>query len=185
MTALLAVSCGRKTGDGPTVSRFDGFTQGTSLSYIGKKRRAPTHGKRDRQPADRGRQLDVALQPDNRCLSRLNRNETDSVDGFIAELYPDRRRRISREQSDGAVTTSLIKPLTAAYGFTGDRTGTKPRRRFAAASWSDTTRSPSTNGRLARKPILRMQIDLNSIAQGATSDYIAALFRKTGNRRNT
>ena len=36
MTALLAVSCGRKTGDGPTVSRFDGFTQGTTYHILVK-----------------------------------------------------------------------------------------------------------------------------------------------------
>ena len=36
MTALLAVSGGRNTGVGPTVSRFDGFTQGTTYHILVK-----------------------------------------------------------------------------------------------------------------------------------------------------
>ena len=56
-------------------------------------------------------------------LSRLNRNETDSVDSFITRCI-EQAEQISRE-SNGAYDIT-IKPLTAAYGFAGDSTTGAP-----------------------------------------------------------
>ena len=116
MTALLAVSCGRKTGDGPTVSRFDGFTQGTTY-HILVKSDGPLHMENEIDSLLTEVDNSMSLYNPQSLLSRLNRNETDSVDGFIAECIRT-ARRIS-EQSDGAYDIT-VKPLTAAYGFTGD-----------------------------------------------------------------
>lgn len=117
----------------------------------------------------------MSLYNPQSLLSRLNRNETDSVDGFIAECIRT-ARRIS-EQSDGAYDIT-VKPLTAAYGFTGDVPVQNPDV-DSLLKLVGYDKIAVENGRL-RKADPRMQIDLNSIAQGATSDYIAAYFEKLG-----
>lgn len=117
----------------------------------------------------------MSLYNPQSLLSRLNRNETDSVDGFIAECIRT-ARRIS-EQSDGAYDIT-VKPLTAAYGFTGDVPVQNPDV-DSLLELVGYDKIAVENGRL-RKADPRMQIDLNSIAQGATSDYIAAYFEKLG-----
>lgn len=128
MTALLAVSCGRKTGDGPTVSRFDGFTQGTTY-HILVKSDGPLHMEKEIDSLLTEVDNSMSLYNPQSLLSRLNRNETDSADGFIAECIPDRpayQRTVGR---------SLRHHRQAAHRslwLHGRRTGTKPRRRFAA-----------------------------------------------------
>ena len=174
MTALLAVSCGRKTGDGPTVSRFDGFTQGTTY-HILVKSDGPLHMENEIDSLLTEVDNSMSLYNPQSLLSRLNRNETDSVDGFIAECIRT-ARRIS-EQSDGAYDIT-VKPLTAAYGFTGDVPVQNPDV-DSLLKLVGYDKIAVENGRL-RKADPRMQIDLNSIAQGATSDYIAAYFEKLG-----
>ena len=174
MTALLAVSCGRKTGDGPTVSRFDGFTQGTTY-HILVKSDGPLHMEKEIDSLLTEVDNSMSLYNPQSLLSRLNRNETDSVDGFIAECIRT-ARRIS-EQSDGAYDIT-VKPLTAAYGFTGDVPVQNPDV-DSLLKLVGYDKIAVENGRL-RKADPRMQIDLNSIAQGATSDYIAAYFEKLG-----
>ena len=106
MTALLAVSCGRKTGDGPTVSRFDGFTQGTTY-HILVKSDGPLHMENEIDSLLTEVDNSMSLYNPQSLLSRLNRNETDSVDGFIAECI--RTARSISEQSDGAYDIT-VKP---------------------------------------------------------------------------
>lgn len=174
MTVLLAVSCGRKTGDGPTVSRFDGFTQGTTY-HILVKSDGPLHLEKEIDSLLTEVDNSMSLYNPQSLLSRLNRNETDSADGFITECILT-ARRIS-EQSDGAYDVT-VKPLTAAYGFTGDMPVQNPDV-DSLLELVGYDKIAVENGRL-RKADPRMQIDLNSIAQGATSDYIAAYFDKLG-----
>ena len=56
-------------------------------------------------------------------LSRINRGETDTLDRFIANCIRT-ADTISRES--GGRYDITIKPLTAAYGFTGDRPVQQP-----------------------------------------------------------
>ena len=148
MTALLAVSCGRKTGDGPTVSRFDGFTQGTTY-HILVKSDGPLHMENE---------IDSLLTEVDNSMSLYN---PQSLLECIRTA-----RRIS-EQSDGAYDIT-VKPLTAAYGFTGDVPVQNPDV-DSLLKLVGYDKIAVENGRL-RKADPRMQIDLNSIAQGATSD---------------
>ena len=99
MTALLAVSCGRKTGDGPTVSRFDGFTQGTTY-HILVKSDGPLHMEKEIDSLLTEVDNSMSLYNPQSLLSRLNRNETDSVDGFIAECIRTARRISEQPETD-------------------------------------------------------------------------------------
>ncbi len=101
---------------------------GNDLSYIGKKRRAPTHGKRDRQPADRGRQLDVALQP---AIAAQPAEPQRNGFGrrFHRRMYPDRP---AYQRTVGRSLRHHCQAAHRSLWLHGRRTGTKPRRRFAA-----------------------------------------------------
>ena len=173
IVALAVAACGGVKKDN-RVTVIDGFAQGGTYHIVIKSDR----------PVDLKGQVDSLLReidnsmslfnPDSR-LSRLNRNETDSVDAFIADCIAE-AERLSRE-TDGAYDIT-VKPLTAAYGFAGDSVVQQPNvdslLRFVGY------RKIAVDGGRLWKEDPRMQLDLNSIAQGATSDYIAAYFDSLG-----
>lgn len=101
-------------------------------------------------------------------LSRINRGEADTVDRFIASCIR-LADSISRE-SDGRYDIT-IGPLTEAYGFTGGKPTQNPNIDSLLERVGYQKLSVE-QGRLKRgHPDMR--IDLNSIAQGATVDYLA------------
>ncbi len=160
-------ACAEKSGERNVLNKFDGFAQGTTYHIVVRSDRS----------VDLKNEIDSLLQVIDRSmslydpqslLSRLNRNETDSVDRFIAFCLEE-ARRIADET--GGLYDVTIKPLTSAYGFAGDSVVLRPNVDSLLALVGYRKISVE-NGRLV-KADPRMQIDLNSIAQGATSDYIA------------
>ncbi|HJB84535.1 MAG TPA: FAD:protein FMN transferase [Candidatus Alistipes merdigallinarum] len=111
----------------------------------------------------------MSLYNPESLLSRLNRNETDSVDLFITRCI-EQAEQISRE-SDGAYDVT-IKPLTAAYGFAEDSTSEAPNV-DSLLQLVGYEKIAIRDGRLTKQNS-NMQIDLNSLAQGATVDFIAS-----------
>ena len=101
-------------------------------------------------------------------LSRINRGETDTLDRFIANCIRT-ADTISRES--GGRYDITIKPLTAAYGFTGDRPVQQPNV-DSLLQFIGYDKIRIDGCRLVKKHP-SVQIDLNSIAQGATADYVA------------
>ena len=100
-------------------------------------------------------------------LSRINRNETDSVDIHIA-------RNIELAAKINALTPRYditVKPLVDAYGFAAKNRETKPNIdslvQFVGFS------KFSLQGDRIVKSDRRLQIDLNSIAKGYVVDLIA------------
>lgn len=100
-------------------------------------------------------------------LSRINRNETDSVDIHIA-------RNIELAAKINALTPRYditVKPLVDAYGFAAKNRETKPNIdslvQFVGFS------KFSLQGNRIVKSDRRLQIDLNSIAKGYVVDLIA------------
>lgn len=171
---LGCVACSDKSGEKCVLSKFDGFAQGTTYHIVVKSDRS----------VDLGGEIDSLLRVVDRSmslydaeslLSRLNRNETDSVDGFIARCM-DEARRIA-EQTGGLYDVT-VKPLTSAYGFAGEEAVGRPNV-DSLLELVGYRKVSVENGRLV-KADGRMQIDLNSIAQGATSDYIAGYIDSLG-----
>ena len=153
---------------------FDGFAQGTTYHIVVRSdREVDLKGDIDSLLGVIDRSM--SLYDPQSLLSRLNRNETDSVDRFIAFCL-DEARGIAEET--GGLYDVTIKPLTSAYGFAGDSAVLRPNV-DSLLELVGYRKISVENGRLV-KADSRMQIDLNSIAQGATSDYIAAYIDSLG-----
>lgn len=108
-------------------------------------------------------------------LSRVNRNETDSLDCHIIRNI-ELARRFS-ELSDGAYDIT-IKPLTDAYGF-GKEEVHKQVNVDSLLEFVGYELIAVEDGRL-RKADSRIQIDLNSIAKGYTVDLVAERMEALG-----
>lgn len=107
-------------------------------------------------------------------LSRINNNETDSVDIHIA-------RNIEIATKVNALTPRYditVKPLVEAYGFAAKNREAKPNIdsliRFVGFS-----KFRLDNGRIV-KADSRLQLDLNSVAKGYVVDLIAEWLDKQG-----
>lgn len=117
----------------------------------------------------------MSLYDPNSRLSRINRGETDTVDRFIAECIAE-AAKLSRE-SDGRYDVT-VKPLISAYGFAEDR----PVQRPNVDSLLEFVGYEKIvlEGNRIRKLHPGVQIDLNSIAQGATADHVGAWLDSLG-----
>ena len=112
--------------------------------------------------------------PDSR-LSRLNRGETDTLDAFLTHCIRE-AEQISRE-SNGRYDIT-VKPLIAAYGF-AEQGPTQHPNIDSQMQWVGYEKI-SLDGNLLHKTHPNIQLDLNSIAQGATADYIGDWLKKLG-----
>ncbi len=108
-------------------------------------------------------------------LSRLNRNETDSVDRHIAHCI-DVAARVS-ELSDGIYDITL-RPVTEAWGFNAAPPEQDPNI-DSLMQFVGYRKIEIVDGRL-RKFDPRMEIDLNSVAKGYTVDLLAELMDARG-----
>ena len=108
-------------------------------------------------------------------ISRINRNETDTVDRNIKECL-ELALRLSRE-SDGLYDVT-VAPLTEAYGFGSGTRATEPD----IDSLMQLVGYEKINlaGRIITKSDPRVRIDLNSIAQGYSADVLARYLEKRG-----
>lgn len=167
--------CGCKEKPKPvSVMKLDGFTQGSVYHMVIKGDSIPgIQGKVD--SLLRVIENSMSLFDDNSLICRLNRNETDTLDRFIAECIAV-ADKISRESS--GLYDVTLKPLTGAYGFTGGK-ATKLPNIDSLLTLVGYRKISVKNGRLIKEDP-RMQLDLNSIAQGATADYVAEYFESLG-----
>lgn len=172
LAAAAFLSCRDKPAPSATV--IDGFAQGSTYHIVivdSVKQQIV-----DDIDSILGR-IDFSLSVYNpqSLISRINRNETDSVDQYIADCI---RIAEGLSRASGGLYDITIKPLTAAYGFAG----------------ADSVRNPDVDSLLRlvgyQKIEIRdgrlikqhpgVQIDLNSIAQGYTVDVIAGHFDRLG-----
>ncbi|MBO7312548.1 MAG: FAD:protein FMN transferase [Alistipes sp.] len=108
-------------------------------------------------------------------LSRINRNETDSLDSHIA--YNIELARRFSELSDGAYDIT-IKPLTDAWGF--GRTASSTKIDIDSLLEFVGYKMLNISDNRVIKEDSRIQIDLNSIAKGYTVDLIAQKLEALG-----
>lgn len=108
-------------------------------------------------------------------LSRINRNETDSLDSHIA--YNIELARRFSELSDGAYDIT-IKPLTDAWGF--GRTASSTKINIDSLLEFVGYKMLNISDNRVVKEDSRIQIDLNSIAKGYTVDLIAQKLEALG-----
>lgn len=124
---------------------------------------------------DREAKASMSIFDENSLLSRLNRNETDSVDAHIAF-------NLHLADSIGALSGGrydvTVKPLVEAWGFAGKERVVNPDV-DSILEFVGREKVRIEQGRLV-KDDPRVQLDFNSIAKGYTVDLLAALVERFG-----
>ena len=126
MLLFLSVGCKEKKENNVTEymqTIMTGFTQGTVFNIIIRDEIDSLSVRQDIDSVFLVMEQSMSLYDSASLLSRLNRNETDSVDRHIAECIRI-SEQISRE-SDGLFDVT-VKPLTGAYGFAGENRNETP-----------------------------------------------------------
>lgn len=124
---------------------------------------------------DREAKASMSIFDPSSLLSRLNRNETDSVDRHIAF-------NLHLADSIGALSDGrydvTVKPLVEAWGFAGRERVENPNV-DSILEFVGREKVRVEGGRLV-KDDPRVQLDFNSVAKGYTVDLLAGLVEKYG-----
>ena len=175
--ALFAAGCaGSGTEDDYTV--VDGTMLGTTLHIVAD---VPQTSAQELYAAvmelDREAKASMSIFDPTSLLSRLNRNETDSVDRHIAFNL---RLADSIGALSGGCYDVTVKPLVEAWGFAGREAEAHPNiDSILTVGWRNKVRI--VGGRLVKSDP-RVQLDFNSVAKGYTVDLLAALVERHGAR---
>lgn len=175
LAALVTVafwSCGGRTA----YVSVDGVMLGTTLHVVADVRGvSPQELYAAVMELDREAKASMSIYDSASLLSRLNRNETDSVDRHIAF-------NLHLADSIGALSDGrydvTVKPLVEAWGFAGKERVERPNV-DSILEFVGREKVRVENGRLV-KDDPRVQLDFNSIAKGYTVDLLAALVEKYG-----
>lgn len=164
--------CGRR----PAYVSVDGVMLGTTLHVVADVRDvSPQELYAAVMELDREAKASMSIYDGTSLLSRLNRNETDSVDRHIA--FNLRLADSIGSLSDGRYDVT-VKPLVEAWGFAGKERTEHPNV-DSILEFVGREKVRVEAGRLV-KDDPRVQLDFNSIAKGYTVDLLAALVEKCG-----
>lgn len=126
---------------------------------------------------DRETKASMSIFDARSLLSRLNRNQTDSVDVHIAY-------NLHLSDSIGALSGGAydvtVKPLVEAWGFAGRNAVDDPNI-DSILQFVGREKVRISDGRLV-KDDPRVQLDFNSVAKGYTVDLLADLLERHGSR---
>lgn len=163
-------------GDRPAYTTVDGTMLGTTLHVVADVRGISMRELRGRiMELDAEAKASMSIFDSTSLLSRINRNETDSIDRHIAFNL---RLADSIGALSGGRYDVTVKPLTEAWGFAGKERAAEPNLdSLLAFVGRDKVRIEA--GRLVKSDP-RVQLDFNSIAKGYTVDLLAALVEELG-----
>lgn len=152
--------------------RVDGVMLGTTLQVVASTDTPPEELYAEAMEIDRTMKSSMSIFDEGSLLSRLNRNETDSVDHHIA--YNLRLAQEISILSRGAYDVT-VAPLVRAWGFAGRQGVASPNLdSLLQFVGSDKVALREEGGRLLLwKADERVQLDFNSIAKGYTVDRVA------------
>lgn len=172
-TALLLTLCARRAD---AYLRVEGTMLGTTLRIVADVRDL-TQGElyAAAMELDREAKASMSIFDEGSLLSRLNRNETDSVDRHIA--FNLRLADSIGALSDGRYDVT-VKPLVEAWGFAGRERKEHPNVDSILA-FVGREKVRVENGRLVKSDP-RVELDFNSIAKGYTVDLLAELVERFG-----
>lgn len=126
---------------------------------------------------DREAKASMSIFDEGSLLSRLNRNETDSVDLHIARVL---RLADSIGTLSGGAYDVTVKPLVESWGFAGHAAVERPNL-DSLLCFVGHDKVRIAEGRLV-KADPRVQLDFNSIAKGYTVDLLAERVERLGAR---
>lgn len=172
LAAVVVGACGEQ----PVYTTVDGTMLGTTLHVVADVRGVTARELRGRiMELDAEAKASMSIFDATSLLSRLNRNETDSVDRHIAYNL---RLADSIGALSGGRYDVTVKPLTEAWGFAGRERAAAPNLdSLLVFVGRDKVRIEA--GRLVKSDP-RVQLDFNSIAKGYTVDLLAALVEELG-----
>lgn len=154
----------------------DGQMLGTTMHIIADVRGvSPQELYASAMELDRQAKASMSIFDSTSLLSRLNRNQTDSVDRHIAF-------NLHLADSIGALSGGrydvTVKPLVEAWGFAGKEREKNPNI-DSMLEFVGREKVRIERGRLV-KTDPRVQLDFNSIAKGYTVDLLAQLVEQAG-----
>ena len=163
-------------GSGRQYTTVDGVMLGTTLHVVADVRNTTSQELyRAVMDLDREAKASMSIFDEGSLLSRLNRNETDTVDRHIA--FNLRLADSIGALSDGRYDVT-VKPLVEAWGFAGKQAAAHPNiDSILAFVGRDKVR---LEGNRLVKSDPRVQLDFNSVAKGYTVDLLAELVEGFG-----
>ena len=170
VAAVVLASC---TGR-PDYTTVDGVMLGTTLHVVADVRDVSAQELYAAvMDLDREAKASMSIFEENSLLSRLNRNQTDTVDRHIAF-------NLWLADSIGALSDGrydvTVKPLVEAWGFAGKAPAQHPNI-DSILCFVGREKVRNEHGRLV-KADSRVQLDFNSVAKGYTVDLLAALVER-------
>lgn len=173
---LLIVSCGETEY---SVDSFSGFAQGTTYSvvYVNNKRSDPSELKQKVEKILRDFDLSLSLYKDSSILSRVNRNESVTLDSYFIEVF---KKSAEISQMTGGAFDVTVGPLVKAWGFGPDEHRSfSESKRDSLLKLVGMDKISIVNGQLVKKNPAIM-LDFNAIAQGYSVDLICDLLKDLG-----
>ncbi len=160
----------------PAYTEVDGVMLGTTLHVVADVKNTSTQELYAAiMDLDREAKASMSIFDEHSLLSRLNRNETDSVDRHIA--FNLRLADSIGALSDGRYDVT-VKPLVEAWGFAGREAEAHPNI-DSILTFVGRDKVHLEGNRLV-KDDPRVQLDFNSVAKGYTVDLLAALVERYG-----
>lgn len=159
----------------PTYRVVEGAMLGTTLRIVAETPEESATLFREAMQLDRAAKASMSLFDEQSRLSRLNRNESDSLDEHLAYniMLADSVSRLSAGAYD-----ITIAPLTRAWGFAGKAAEQQPNI-DSLLEFIGYEKIRIEGSRLVKSDP-RVQLDLNSIAKGYTVDLLAAMLEERG-----
>lgn len=174
---VAAVVLGACSGH-PDYTTVDGVMLGTTLHVVADVRDVTSQELyAEIMKLDSQAKASMSIFDEGSLLSRLNRNETDTVDRHIA--FNLRLADSIGALSDGRYDVT-VKPLVEAWGFAGKEAQAHPNI-DSILTFVGRDKVHIEGNRLV-KADPRVQLDFNSIAKGYTVDLLAALVEHFGAR---
>ncbi|OUQ53144.1 ApbE family protein [Alistipes sp. An116] len=172
VAAVVLASCAGR----PDYTTVDGVMLGTTLHIVADVRDASAQELYAAvMDLDREAKASMSIFDENSLLSRLNRNQTDTVDRHIA--FNLRLADSIGALSDGRYDVT-VKPLVEAWGFAGKEAQAHPNI-DSILTFVGREKVHIEGNRLV-KADPRVQLDFNSVAKGYTVDLLAALVERFG-----
>ena len=154
----------------------DGVMLGTTLHVVADVRNTTSQELyRAVMDLDREAKASMSIFDEGSLLSRLNRNETDTVDRHIA--FNLRLADSIGALSDGRYDVT-VKPLVEAWGFAGKEAQAAPN--IDSILCFVGREKVHIEGNRLVKSDPRVQLDFNSVAKGYTVDLLAELVEGFG-----
>ncbi len=169
--AALLAGCGQQKAE---YIKLEGFALGTTYHFVLQAR--DTAGLRhDIDSVFGTADMSMSVYNPSSLVSRVNANQTDSVDRFIAHCIS-----VAREISEisGGMYDITIKPVTQALGYSGGEIVENPNI-DSLLQYVGYEKIEVRDGRLV-KADPAMQIDLNSVAKGYTCDLMGEMLESRG-----